>query len=129
MPIIDHGLPVLPTTVRVKLFGPSPIGMANPMRGVLTIYGNDPLPTADPLNPLGLPVAPGGSNPLAGAAFYVDHLRAPAARVAHNWHWAQSVGGCRTRRHRQSAGHLPVRRLERVMARTCGGQLPRTGLD
>ena len=86
VPIIDHGLPVLPTTVRVKLFGPSPIGMANPMRGVLTIYGNDPLPTADPLNPLGLPVAPGGSNPLAGAAFYVDHLRAPAARVAHDWH-------------------------------------------
>ncbi len=82
IPIIDHGLPTPPKTVHIKLFGPSPIGMAEPYKAVLTILGNDPLPVADPLNPLALPIPPPSTNPLVGAQFFVDDRDGPAARAA-----------------------------------------------
>jgi endoglucanase len=39
---------------------------------VLTILNDDPTPARDPSNPLALPVAPAGGDPLAGARFFVD---------------------------------------------------------
>lgn len=81
VPIIDHGVQTVPKTIQVSLFGPSPIGMTSPSKAVLTILNNDPTPAPDPLNPLALPVAPTGSNPLAGASLFVD-ARSQAAHAA-----------------------------------------------
>jgi endoglucanase len=73
IPIIDHGVPGLPKTVKIALFGPSPIGMGTPDTAVLTILNDDVLPvTKNPENPLGLTAAPPPSDPLLGAQAYVD---------------------------------------------------------
>jgi endoglucanase len=79
VPIVDHGVQSAPKTIQVSLFGPSPIGMASPSKAVLTIVNNDPTPARDPQNPLALSVAPTGSDPLAGASFFVD----PQSEAAH----------------------------------------------
>jgi endoglucanase len=74
VPIVDHGIEGLPKTISVSLFGPSPIGLANPSTTVLTILNDDPIAAVDPANPLGLPLVNGAasSDPLAGARFFVD---------------------------------------------------------
>jgi endoglucanase len=73
VPIIDHGVPGLPKTVKIALFGPSPIGMGTPDTAVLTILNDDVVPiTKSPDNPLGLTSAPPPSDPLLGARAYVD---------------------------------------------------------
>jgi endoglucanase len=72
VPIIDHGVQTVLKTFEVSLFGPSPIGMASPSKAVLTILDDDPATPRDPANPLALPVAPAGGDPLSGASFFVD---------------------------------------------------------
>ena len=84
VPIVDHGIVGLPKTIQVSLFGPSPIGLGIPSTGVLTIVNNDPQPTVDPANPLGLATAATSSNPLAGATFYVNH-DSEAAKAAQQY--------------------------------------------
>jgi endoglucanase len=79
VPIVDHGTSSVPKTIQVSLFGPSPIGMASPSKAVLTILDDDPVAPHDSQNPLALPVAPGTSNPLSGATFFVD----PQSEAAH----------------------------------------------
>ncbi len=79
VPIIDHGVQSVPKTLAISLFGPSPIGMAAPSKAVLTILNDDLVTPRDPANPLALPVAPTGSDPLAGASFFVD----PQSESAH----------------------------------------------
>jgi endoglucanase len=79
VPIADHGVQSVPKTIEVSLFGPSPIGMASPNKAVLTILNDDPVTPRDPSNPLALPPAPTGGNPLAGASFFVD----PESEAAH----------------------------------------------
>jgi endoglucanase len=74
VPIVDHGLPGLPKTIKVSLFGPSPIGLGIPSTAVLTILNNDPVAITHLLtNPLGLLSPPAGGNPLSGAVAFVDH--------------------------------------------------------
>jgi endoglucanase len=80
IPIVDHGTASSPKTLRVSLFGPSPIGLGNVSSAVLTIINDDPPPPRDPTNPLGLPQVSGG-NPLAGARFFIDGKR-PVANAA-----------------------------------------------
>ena len=85
VPIIDHGVPTLPKTLTVSLWGPSPIGLGIPSAAVLTILGNDSAPTTaakDPLNPLALLTPPPPTDPLTGATAFVDpqSLAANAAR-------------------------------------------------
>ncbi len=72
IPIVDHGTYSLPVTVQVSLFGPSPIGMAEPSSAVLTILDNDPPVAPDAADPLGLAGASSATDPLAGARFFVD---------------------------------------------------------
>jgi endoglucanase len=84
VPIIDHGYNGINKTVQVSLFGPSPIGMADPSRAVLTILNDDPVVPRDPANPLDLATAPPVGNPLSGASFYVDPKSEPA-RWAHRF--------------------------------------------
>ena len=79
VPIVDHGVQSVPKTIQVSLFGPSPIGMASPNKAVLTILNDDPTPVHALNNPLSLTAAPLGSNPLAGATFFVD----PESEAAH----------------------------------------------
>jgi endoglucanase len=79
VPIVDHGVTNVSKTIQVALFGPSPIGMASPSKAVLTVLDNDAVTPRDPQNPLALPVAPTGGNPLAGATFFVD----PESEAAH----------------------------------------------
>jgi len=79
VPIVDHGVQSAPKTIQVSLFGPSPIGMASPSKAVLTILNNDPGVARDAQNPLALPAAPTGTDPLAGASFFVD----PQSEAAH----------------------------------------------
>jgi endoglucanase len=81
VPIVDHGVQTVPKTLAISLFGPSPIGVASPSKAVLTILNDDPVMPRDPANPLALPVAPTGSDPLAGASFFVDP-ESEAARAA-----------------------------------------------
>ncbi len=76
--VVDHGVQSVPKTIQVSLFGPSPIGMASPNKAVLTILDDDPTAPRDPQNPLALPVAPAGTNPIAGARFFVDPQSEPA---------------------------------------------------
>jgi hypothetical protein len=83
VPIIDHGVASIPQTIQVSLFGPSPIGMADPRVGTLTILNDDPAPLVDPNNPLG--VAPVNGNPLVGAQFFVDH-QSTVAKMARRYH-------------------------------------------
>jgi endoglucanase len=98
IPIIDHGVPGLPKTVSVWLFGPSPIGMGVPDHAVLTILNNDVVSLVrDPLNPLGLSVGPPASDPLTGARPFVD----PESLIA------DQVKSMR-RRHPQAASMLNV---------------------
>jgi endoglucanase len=78
VPIIDHGTQSVPKTLQVALFGPSPIGVASPSKAVLTILNDDPVTPRDPANPLALPVAPSGNDPLRGANFFIDPQSEPA---------------------------------------------------
>ena len=72
VPIIDHGADTVPKTLQVSLFGPSPIGLGPVSTSPLTILNNDPADPPAPGNPLGLPTAPTGGDPLSGARFFVD---------------------------------------------------------
>jgi endoglucanase len=78
VPITDHGFATTPKTFQVSLFGPSPIGLGPGSKAPVTILEDDPTPPIQPGNPLGLPVAPTGGNPLAGARLFVD----PQSQVA-----------------------------------------------
>jgi endoglucanase len=94
VPIIDHGVPTLPKTVNLSLYGPYPIGLGIPAIAVLTILGNDPVPTVvkAAANPLALPTLPPPSDPLTGATAFVDpqSLAANAVRQYRNSHPAWS---------------------------------------
>jgi endoglucanase len=72
VPIVDHGFNSLDFDVQLSLFGASPIGLAQPSTATLTIQDNDPNPTLNPSDPLGLPNATLSANPLAGAKLFVD---------------------------------------------------------
>ena len=72
VPIRDHGAASIAKTLRIALFGASPIGLGPVSSAMLTILNDDPVSPRAPGNPLGLPVAPTGGNPLAGARFFVD---------------------------------------------------------
>jgi endoglucanase len=98
VPIVDHGVPALPRTFRVALFGAYPIGIGIPQSAVVTIINDDPISLLrDPLNPLGLSLPPALINPLQGALAYVDHVWGLAARLADQWRgshptWARMLG-------------------------------------
>jgi endoglucanase len=94
IPIIDHGLPGLPKTVNVSLFGPSPIGLGIPSTAVLTIVNNDPLPTITktPTNPLGLGTAPPPTDPLTGARAFSDPGSLAAEAAIHHPAWSRLLG-------------------------------------
>jgi endoglucanase len=51
---------------------------------VLTILNDDPVTPRDPVNPLALPAAPAGPNPLAGAKFFVD-AQSPAGQASYRY--------------------------------------------
>jgi endoglucanase len=97
VPIVDHGVPTLPKTVSVSLFGPYPIGLGIPATAVLTILGNDPVSTIlkSLTNPLALSTAPPAAAPLTGATPFVDpkSLAANAARQYSNSHpgWSHAL--------------------------------------
>jgi endoglucanase len=89
VPITDHGNDSVPKTIRVSLFGASPIGLGPVSTTTLTILNNDPADPPPPSNPLGLPTPPTGGDPLAGARFFVDPQS--EAAVAARSHPALSV--------------------------------------
>ena len=72
VPISDHGTASVPKTLQLSLFGASPIGLGPVSTTTLTILNNDPVTPPVAGNPLALPSAPTGRNPLAGAQFFVD---------------------------------------------------------
>jgi endoglucanase len=73
VPIVDDSVVEGPETVKVGLYGPYPMKLGTPNRGILTILDNDSVGAErDPLNPLQLDVAPTNGNPLQGARFFVD---------------------------------------------------------
>ena len=89
VPIVDHGLFALPKTIKVSLFGASPIGLAAPSSAVLTIINDDPAPPRDPANPLALPTLTrelGANLPLAAvfrnAATLARVLLEPSSVIA-----------------------------------------------
>ncbi|MBV9335002.1 MAG: glycoside hydrolase family 6 protein [Solirubrobacterales bacterium] len=84
VPITDHGTTSVAKTLRVALFGPSPIGLGSVSSATLTILNDDSFSPPTPGNPLGLPVAPTGDNPLAGARFFIDHESAVAKASRHD---------------------------------------------
>ena len=72
VPIIDHGVATVQKTLKLGLFGPNPIGLGTTSHSTLVILEDDPILARIASNPLGLPTTPSGSNPLAGAQFFVD---------------------------------------------------------
>jgi endoglucanase len=93
VPIVDHGLPGLPKTVKVALYGPWNEGIGVPSTAVLTIVNDDPAAIVrDLLNPLGLPTPPPPSDPLTGAQPFIpsEGLAANQARIWRTTHprWA-----------------------------------------
>ncbi len=92
VPIVDHGTSDVNKTLSISLFGPSPIGLASPNKAVLTILDDDPAPLRNPQNPLGLAVAPTGTNPLAGADFFVDP-ESEAANAAKRYPAIKTISG------------------------------------
>ncbi|ADB51497.1 glycoside hydrolase family 6 protein [Conexibacter woesei] len=73
IPIVDDTIVEASETVKVGIYGPHPMRLGEPNRGILTIVDNDAVGAErDPLNPLGLDVAPTNGNPLQGARFFVD---------------------------------------------------------
>jgi endoglucanase len=92
VPIVDHGTSDVNKTLSISLFGPSPIGLASPNKAVLTILDDDPAPVRNPQNPLGLAVAPTGTNPLAGADFFVDP-ESEAANAAKRYPAIKTISG------------------------------------
>jgi endoglucanase len=127
IPIVDHGLPGLPKSVNVSLFGPSPIGMGIPSSAVLTILNNDagPTITKSPLNPLALATPPPASAPLMGATPFVepDSLAAAAAKSYQNSHpsWSQMLGVIARQpnvmRYGNWSGHNPGIQVSQYLAR------------
>ena len=72
-------------TVKLGIYGPYPMKLAEPTRARLTIVDDDSLATdRDALNPLGLNPPPANGNPLQGARFFVDEEWGLANRVAHS---------------------------------------------
>ena len=99
VPIIDHAMPGPSKTFRVALFGPSPIGLAQPSSATVTIlYSASATIARDPLNPLALAASPPLSDPLTGASPYVDRQYGLAAREARHVQ----------RKHPKEAGMLDV---------------------
>ena len=84
VPIVDDPLVEGPETVAVGIFGTYPERVGEPNRAILTIVDDDTISTAprDPVNPLGLPVAPTGGNPLRGATFYTNPSQTIAGTYA-----------------------------------------------
>lgn len=73
IPIVDDTVVEGPETVKVGVYGPHPMALGQPNRGILTIVDNDAVAAErDPVNPLLLDVAPVNGNPLQGARFFVD---------------------------------------------------------
>jgi endoglucanase len=75
IPIVDDSIVEGPETVKVGIYGPYNATLGEPDRGILTIVDNDTIGAPgqrDPVNPLGLAVAPTNGNPLQGARFFVD---------------------------------------------------------
>lgn len=73
-------------TVLLSLYGVQRASLGRPSRATLVIHDDDVLDSArDALNPLGLSPAPSGSNPLAGARFFVDRRWSLAARQERAW--------------------------------------------
>jgi endoglucanase len=91
VPIVDHGVFALPKTIQVSLFGPSPIGMADPSKAVLTILDDDPPVSIAASDPLGLGATVGG-NPLAGARLFIDH-ESEAVVAARRYHAIRRIAG------------------------------------
>jgi endoglucanase len=86
IPIVDHHVPGLQRTIKVALFGPSPIGLATPSSAILTIINDDPAAAVStPQNPLGTAAAPPASNPLFGAVPFLDSHYGLAAEQARRW--------------------------------------------
>jgi endoglucanase len=70
-------------TVKLGIYGAYPQRLAEPTRARLTIVDDDTISgDRDPLNPLGLPVAPTNGDPLQGARFFVDEEWGLANQVA-----------------------------------------------
>lgn len=87
VPIVDHHMPGATVTVKLGLFGASPIGLAQPSNAVLTIREDDALSVVrNPLNPLGLAAAPPASNPLFGGRAFDDLEWNDAERQIRAWH-------------------------------------------
>lgn len=150
VPILNDGYAKGPVTVRLGLYGAYPVGLGSPSEAILTIL--DPVQTAvarDPVNPLGLPVAPTGGDPLSGARFFVDHewgiasveqqqihRAKPAAAAmlnaissqpeAHRFGtWdadpRQAVGRFLSRAHAADPGAIPLVETYRLKHLRCGG--------
>lgn len=84
IPIHDDGDVESDETVKLGIYGPYPMRLAEPTRARLTIVDDDSVASdRDALNPLGLATAPRNGDPLQGARFFVDEEWGLANRVAH----------------------------------------------
>jgi endoglucanase len=86
VPIVDHHMSGPARTIKLGLFGPSPIGLSQPKNAVLTIINDDQVSLVrDITNPLALSVTPPASDPLTGARPYIDWKWGLAAWQARKW--------------------------------------------
>lgn len=83
IPIHDDGDVESNETVKLGIYGPYPMQLAEPTRARLTIVDDDTIATdRDLLNPLGLVPASTNGNPLQGARFFVDEEWGLVNRIA-----------------------------------------------
>jgi len=143
VPIVDHGFNSVPVSLQLELYGPYPIGLADPSIATLTIVDDDPGPVLDPADPLGLPDATLATNPLAGATFFVDP-QSPAARAARRYPALKVIAGqpgagrfgafsfpnarlgvsnYLARAEREQPGTIPILTTYRLVDGQCAGKL------
>ena len=132
VPVIDHAAETIPQTLQVSLYGPHPIGLADPSTAVLTILNDDP-----PNLP---PAGDQPRNPLTGDRFYVDRQSAvalaqsqyPALRLIAAQPWVErfgsfsgpdvgmSVAHYLARASVQAPGTVPMLSTYRIVRGHCG---------
>jgi endoglucanase len=85
VPVKPNGVPIMPASLEVALYGGSPLGVVAPSEMTIPMTPDPASFVRDPANPLALPTRPPAGNPVAGAHFFADYFQSLPAVTALAW--------------------------------------------